>query len=45
MLHIGTNTRSQIVSKGISAGYSRNSYRGLVKIGTERLRSSKLFTM
>ena len=34
MLHIGANTRSQIVSKGISAGYSRNSYRGLVKIGT-----------
>ncbi len=33
MVHIGKNTRSTIVSKGISAGYSNNSYRGLVKIG------------
>jgi Fe-S cluster assembly protein SufB len=33
MVHIGRNTRSKIVSKGISAGYSNNSYRGLVKIG------------
>ncbi|MCY7406637.1 MAG: Fe-S cluster assembly protein SufB, partial [Alkalinema sp. CAN_BIN05] len=33
MVHIGKNTRSTIVSKGISAGHSRNSYRGLVKIG------------
>lgn len=32
MVHIGKNTRSNIVSKGISAGYSNNSYRGLVKI-------------
>jgi Fe-S cluster assembly protein SufB len=32
MIHIGRNTRSTIVSKGISAGHSRNSYRGLVKI-------------
>lgn len=32
MTHIGKNTRSLIVSKGISAGYSNNSYRGLVKI-------------
>ena len=32
MIHIGRNTRSRIVSKGISAGYSQNSYRGLVKI-------------
>jgi Fe-S cluster assembly protein SufB len=32
MIHIGKNTRSTIVSKGISAGYSNNSYRGLVKI-------------
>ncbi len=32
MIHIGENTRSTIVSKGISAGYSNNSYRGLVKI-------------
>ncbi len=33
MLHLGKNTRSTIISKGISAGYSNNSYRGLVKIG------------
>ncbi|MCB9557263.1 MAG: Fe-S cluster assembly protein SufB [Deltaproteobacteria bacterium] len=32
MIHIGKNTRSTIVSKGISAGRSQNSYRGLVKI-------------
>jgi Fe-S cluster assembly protein SufB len=32
MIHIGKNTRSTIVSKGISAGFSQNSYRGLVKI-------------
>jgi len=32
MTHIGKNTKSTIVSKGISAGYSNNSYRGLVKI-------------
>jgi Fe-S cluster assembly protein SufB len=33
MVHIGRNTRSTIISKGISAGRSNNSYRGLVKIG------------
>ena len=33
MIHLGRNTRSRIVSKGISAGRSENSYRGLVKIG------------
>jgi len=32
MIHIGKNTKSTIISKGISAGYSNNSYRGLVKI-------------
>ncbi|NOQ23929.1 MAG: Fe-S cluster assembly protein SufB [Bacteroidales bacterium] len=32
MIHIGKNTKSVIVSKGISAGYSQNSYRGLVKV-------------
>jgi Fe-S cluster assembly protein SufB len=32
MIHLGKNTRSTIVSKGISAGYSSNSYRGLVRI-------------
>jgi Fe-S cluster assembly protein SufB len=33
MIHIGANTRSRIISKGISAGISNNSYRGLVQIG------------
>jgi Fe-S cluster assembly protein SufB len=32
MIHLGRNTKSIIVSKGISAGFSHNSYRGLVKI-------------
>jgi Fe-S cluster assembly protein SufB len=31
MIHVGKNTRSTIISKGISAGHSKNSYRGLVK--------------
>lgn len=33
MIHLGKNTRSRIVSKGISAGKSQNSYRGLVQVG------------
>ena len=33
MHHIGRNTRSRIISKGISAGHSNNSYRGLVQVG------------
>jgi Fe-S cluster assembly protein SufB len=33
MIHIGKNTRSTIISKGISGGHSHNSYRGLVRIG------------
>jgi Fe-S cluster assembly protein SufB len=32
MMHLGKNTRSRIVSKGISAGFSNNSYRGLVQV-------------
>jgi Fe-S cluster assembly protein SufB len=32
MIHIGRNSRSTIVSKGISAGHGQNAYRGLVKI-------------
>jgi Fe-S cluster assembly protein SufB len=35
MIHVGKNTRSTIISKGISAGVSNNSYRGLVKIGAK----------
>jgi Fe-S cluster assembly protein SufB len=33
MIHLGNNTKSTIISKGISAGRSNNSYRGLVKVG------------
>ena len=41
MIHIGRNTRSRIVSKGISAGNSQNAYRGLVKVlpGAESARN------
>nr|YP_010338073.1 cysteine desulfurase activator complex subunit SufB [Erythrolobus coxiae]UNJ17658.1 cysteine desulfurase activator complex subunit SufB [Erythrolobus coxiae] len=39
MVHIGKNTKSRIVSKGISAGSSSNTYRGLVKIGPKAYRS------
>ena len=37
MIHIGKNTRSRIVSKGISAGNSKNTYRGLVNIGSKAI--------
>lgn len=39
MFHIGKNTKSQIISKGISADNSSNSYRGLVKIGIKAYNS------
>jgi Fe-S cluster assembly protein SufB len=32
MIHVGRNTRSTILSKGISAGHAQNTYRGLVKV-------------
>ena len=35
MIHLGRNTKSTIVSKGISAGHGQNTYRGLVKIGKD----------
>lgn len=35
MIHLGRNTKSTIVSKGISAGHSQNSYRGLVKVAAK----------
>ncbi|MBR6831212.1 MAG: SufD family Fe-S cluster assembly protein, partial [Tidjanibacter sp.] len=35
MIHLGRNTRSRIVSKGISAGRSQNSYRGLVRVAAK----------
>ncbi len=34
MIHLGKNTKSTIISKGISAGHSQNSYRGLVQVGS-----------
>jgi Fe-S cluster assembly protein SufB len=43
MIHIGKNTKSTIVSKGISAGRSQNSYRGLVKI-TKKAGSARNFS-
>ncbi len=43
MIHIGENTRSRIVSKGISAGKSDNSYRGLVKI-SKKAKNARNFT-
>jgi Fe-S cluster assembly protein SufB len=35
MIHLGANTRSKIISKGISAGHADNTYRGLVRIGAK----------
>jgi Fe-S cluster assembly protein SufB len=43
MMHLGKNTRSTIISKGISAGQSNNSYRGLVKI-IKRAENSRNFS-
>ncbi len=43
MIHIGKNTRSLIVSKGISAGVSNNSYRGLVKV-SKRAENARNFS-
>ncbi|HEU0226204.1 MAG TPA: Fe-S cluster assembly protein SufB [Arachidicoccus soli] len=35
IFHLGKNTKSRIISKGISAGYGQNSYRGLVQVGSK----------
>ncbi len=43
MIHLGKNTKSTIISKGISAGYSNNSYRGLVKM-TKRAENARNFS-
>lgn len=43
MIHLGKNTKSTIVSKGISADHSHNSYRGLVKI-TPKAAGSRNYT-
>lgn len=45
MIHIGRNTKSRIVSKGISAGKSQNSYRGLVNINKKSRKCTQPFTM
>ncbi len=43
MIHLGRNTKSTIISKGISAGHSNNSYRGLVK-ATRRAENARNFS-
>ena len=43
MIHIGKNSRSTIISKGISAGKSQNSYRGLVQVGA-RAKNARNFS-
>ncbi len=43
MIHLGKNTKSTIISKGVSAGKSQNSYRGLVQIGS-RAENARNFT-
>jgi len=43
MIHLGKNTKSTIISKGISAGFSNNSYRGLVKM-TKRAENARNFS-
>lgn len=37
MIHLGKNTRSRVISKGISAGHSKNTYRGLININNKAL--------
>jgi len=43
MIHLGKNTKSTIISKGISAGKSHNSYRGLVRVGA-RAKNARNFS-
>ncbi len=43
MIHLGRDTRSKIISKGISAGQGQNAYRGLVKVG-KNARNARNFT-
>ena len=43
MIHLGKNTKSKIISKGISAGYADNTYRGLVRISS-KANNSRNFT-
>jgi len=39
MIHLGSNTKSRVISKGISAGFSKNTYRGLIKISNKATNS------
>ena len=43
MIHLGKNTRSRVISKGISAGKSNSTYRGLVSVG-RKAKDSRNFT-
>ena len=45
MLHLGKNTRSTIISKGISAGQGQNTYRGLVRIGKKAKGAAQLLAV
>ena len=45
MIHLGKNTKSRIVSKGISAGKAQNTYRGLVFDASARQKFAELHTM
>jgi Fe-S cluster assembly protein SufB len=45
MIHLGKNTRSTIISKGVSAGKSQNSYRGLVQVGARAKKCKELFSV
>ena len=42
MIHLGKNTKSKIISKGISAGFADNTYRGLVKILVKKLQIQEI---
>ena len=44
MIHIGKDTKSTIISKGVSAGKSQNSYRGLVKSSVHRAKNARNFS-
>ena len=44
MIHLGKNTRSKIISKGISAGKADNTYRGLVDIGAKAKKIPRNYT-
>ncbi len=45
MIHLGKNTSSRIISKGIAAGHSDNTYRGLVSAHRQRRRRAQFHAM